>query len=184
MRSLRRWLALALLPLLAGCGPTRDAREFEAWRARIAAAEKITFDAAITAHWEDAATTFTVRVEHRGGETMAEITAPEPIAGIAFHRSSETDWLVFDDLILDLDAGHINAVAPCEAPARLLAAILDGMPRSFGRDGDGSIVALEGQDGENVTLWRSPDGTPYRAEIERGGVTELTMKIENWDPKR
>ena len=182
MRKKRRWSILFLLAFLCGCASSREEREFEQWRAGLVAAEEIRFDAELTARWEDAVDSFTVRVVCADGETAATITAPETIAGITFRRGA-ADTLTFDGLILDMDAGHTNAVAPCEGPALLLAAIRDGWPLSFSRAGEGDAVELEAPGGEVVTLFRAPDGTPLSAAIARDGVTELTLRIEHWQTK-
>ena len=179
---MRRMCALlALLLVLPGCGASRRNRAFENWRAGLAAAEEIAFDAEITAHWEDGAATFSVRAVRSGGETAASVTAPEEIEGITFRRGEKGGALEFDGLILDLDAGHMKPVAPCEGPALLLAALTDGWLLSLGREGEYDTAVLEAPDGETVTVWITSDGTPVCAEIARGGVKELTLTIEHWE---
>lgn len=182
MNKKRRWLALAALWLLSGCGSVREEKAFEEWRSQLERAAEITFDTKITAHWEDAADTFSVHVTHREGETEATVTEPETIAGITFRRG-EGDWLQFDDLVLELDAGHSNAISPCEAPALLIEAVLEGWPRSYASATGCQVIELEAQGGETVMLTRGSDGTPLRCEILRGGATELTLTIDHWEIK-
>ena len=179
---MRRTCALlALLLLLSGCGAARRGEAFAHWRTGLASAEEICFDAEITARWEDAEAVFSVQVEHRGGETAATVTAPEEIEGVTFRRSAKGGALEFDGLILDLDAGHTRPVAPCEGPALLLSALMEGWPLSFGREGEFGTVSLEAPGGETVTVWSTQDETPVCAEIARGGVKELTLDIEHWE---
>ena len=179
MRRTGLWFMTIMTLLLTGCGAAREQAAFESWRGGLAAAAEITFDAQIRACWQDGASSFAVRVTHRDGETAATVTAPEPIAGIVFRRGAEKGSLEFDGLILDMDAGHEDEAAPCDAPWLLLAAITDGWPTAFGREGAYDTVSLEAPGGDVLTLWRAGDGTPVYAEIARGGVTQLTITIEN-----
>ena len=176
-------LLIVFVLLSGGCGAAREEEAFEKWRGQVAAAGEICFDAVITAHWEDAAAEFSVSVRHQNGETVAAVTAPETIAGITFRRGEKSDRLEFDDLILELDAGHDHPVAPCEAPALLLKAVADGWPQFFGHEGGYDTVAIEALGGETVTLRRDASGVPVYAEIARNGVTELTLSIEHWQMK-
>ena len=178
-RMLAVLLAIGILPL-TGCTAARDRNAFERWRAALAEAEEIRFDAAITARWPNSAAQFEVQVVRRDGQTAATVTAPGPIAGVTFRRSEAGDTLEFDGLILDMDAGQGKTVAPCEGPGLLLAAIRDGWPLSYGREGEYSTTELEAPDGTTVTLRRTADGTPVNAEIARGGVTEITLTIDHW----
>ena len=172
---------LAVVILLTGCGASRRAETFERRRAELAACEAAVFNAEITAHWEDASTTFSVRAVYSGGETAATVTAPEAIAGVTFRRGAKGGTVEFDGLVLDFDAGHTKAVAPCEGPALLITALTDGWPLAFGREGEYDTVSLEAPGGETVTVWTTSDGTPVCAEIAREGVKELTLTIEHWE---
>ena len=179
MKRTRLLLWFAVCFWIAGCGARQESEGFERWREQIARAEEIDFDAELTAHWEDAESSFRVSVKRCGGVTCAEITAPEELVGISFHSDSQSERMEFDGLILDMDAGHTRPAAPCRGPERLFTAILDGWPLSFAREGDIRAVELEIADGEVVTL-RLSNGTPVSAELARGGAAELTMTIDNW----
>ena len=60
--------ALMIPLLLTGCGARRDAENWKAFAETVETAERISFHAEITAHWEDSSASFGADVARAGGE--------------------------------------------------------------------------------------------------------------------
>ena len=149
--------ALMIPLLLTGCGARRDAENWKAFAETVETAERISFHAEITAHWEDSSASF--------GADVARVRA----------RDSETA-VEFDGVILSLDAGRSETLSPCGAPQRMLAALTQGTMEYC----VSSSAAFTGPDGESATLWRDEAGALTGAEIARDGRKILTLEITDW----
>ena len=86
--------ALMIPLLLTGCGARRDAENWKAFAETVETAERISFHAEITAHWEDSSASFGADVARAGGETHITLTAPETVSGITVRAKDGeyTDW--------------------------------------------------------------------------------------------
>lgn len=168
--------ALMIPLLLTGCGARRDTENWKAFAETVGTAERISFHAEITAHWEDSSASFGADVARAGGETHITLTAPETVSGITVRAKDGTASVEFDGVILSLDAGRSERLSPCGAPHRLLAALADGILEYCTADS----AAFTGADGESVTLRRDETGALTGAEITRDGRTVLTLEITEW----
>ena len=110
--------ALMIPLLLTGCGARRDAENWKAFAETVETAERISFHAEITAHWEDSSASFGADVARAGGETHITLTAPETVSGIAVRAKDGETAAEFDGVILSLDAGRSETLSPCGAPQR------------------------------------------------------------------
>ena len=164
-------LLLALSLLLTGCGARRDAENWKAFAETVETAERISFHAEITAHWEDSSASFGADVARAGGETHITLTAPETVSGITVRAKDGETAVEFDGVILSLDAGRSETLSPCGAPQRMLAAQAghDGILRlvlgSLHRPGRRERNALAGR---NRRAHRRGDH-PRRAEDPDAG---------------
>lgn len=118
--------ALMIPLLLTGCGARRDAENWKAFAETVGTAERISFHAEITAHWEESSASFGADVARAGGETHITLTAPETVSGITVHTKDGETAVEFDGVILSLDAGRSETLSPCGAPQRMLAALTQG----------------------------------------------------------
>ena len=118
--------ALMIPLLLTGCGARRDAGNWKAFAETVETAERISFHAEITAHWEDSSASFGADVARAGGETHITLTAPETVSGITVRAKDGETAVAFDGVILSLDAGRSETLSPCGAPQRMLAALTQG----------------------------------------------------------
>ena len=87
--------ALMIPLLLTGCGARRDTENWKAFAETVETAERISFHAEITAHWEDSSASFGADVARAGGETHITLTAPETVSGITIRAKdgeSATLW--------------------------------------------------------------------------------------------
>lgn len=98
--------ALMIPLLLTGCGARRDAENWKAFAETVETAERISFHAEITAHWEDSSASFGADVARVGGETHITLTAPETVSGITVRAKDGETAVEFDGVILSLDAGR------------------------------------------------------------------------------
>ena len=154
--------ALMIPLLLTGCGARRDAENWKAFAETVGTAERISFHAEITAHWEDSSASFGADVARAGGETHITLTAPETVSGITVRAKD--------------DAGRSETLSPCGAPQRMLAALTQGTMEYCAS----SSAAFTGPDGESATLWRDETGALTGAEVTRDGRKILTLEITDW----
>ena len=168
--------ALMIPLLLTGCGARRDAETWKAFAEAVETAERISFHAEITAHWEDTSASFGADVARESGETRITLTAPETVSGIAVHAKDGETTVEFDGVILSLDAGRSETLSPCGAPQRMLAALTQGAMEYSAA----SSASFAAPDGESVTLWRDETGALTGAEIARDGQKVLTLEITAW----
>ena len=168
--------ALMIPLLLTGCGARRDAENWKAFAETVETAERISFHAEITAHWEDSSASFGADVARAGGETHITLTAPETVSGIVVRAKDGETAVEFDGVILSLDAGRSETLSPCGAPQRMLAALTQGTMEYCAS----SSAAFAGPDGESATLWRDETGALTGAEITRDGRKILTLEITDW----
>ena len=160
--------ALMIPLLLTGCGARRDAENWKAFAETVETAERISFHAEITAHWEDSSASFGADVARAGGETHITLTAPETVSGIAVRAKDGETAVEFDGVILSLDAGRSETLSPCGAPQGTMEYCVS------------SSAAFTGPDGESATLWRDEAGALTGAEITRDGRKILTLEITDW----
>ena len=99
--------ALMIPQLLTGCGVRRDAENWKAFAETVETAERISFHAEITAHWEDSSASFGADVARAGGETHITLTAPETVSGITI-RAKDGEWHLFD---FDSEDGFLSIIA-------------------------------------------------------------------------
>ncbi len=168
--------ALMIPLLLTGCGARRDAENWKAFAEAVETAERISFHAEITAHWEDTSASFGADIARESGETRITLTAPETVSGISVHAKDGETTVEFDGVILSLDAGRSKTLSPCGAPQRMLAALTQGAMEYCAS----SSAAFTAPDGESVTLWRDEAGVLTGAEIARNGQKVLTLEITDW----
>lgn len=169
--------ALMIPLLLTGCGARRDAENWKAFAETVETAERISFHAEITAHWEDSSASFGADVARAGGEThITPHRRRRPISGIAVRAKDGETAVEFDGVILSLDAGRSETLSPCGAPQRMLAALTQGTMEYCAS----SSAAFAGPDGESATLWRDETGALTGAEITRDGRKILTLEITDW----
>ena len=168
--------ALMIPLLLTGCGARRDAENWKAFAEAVETAERISFHAEITAHWEGTSALFGADIARKGGETRITLTAPETVSGISVHAKDGETTVEFDGVILSLDAGQSETLSPCGAPQRMLAALTQGAMEYCAA----SSASFTAPDGESVTLWRDETGALTGAEIARDGRKVLTLEITDW----
>ena len=104
--------ALMIPLLLTGCGARRDTENWKAFAETVETAERISFHAEITAHWEDSSASFGADVARAGGETHITLTAPETVSGITVRAKDGETAVEFDGVILSLDAGRSETLSP------------------------------------------------------------------------
>ena len=168
--------ALMIPLLLTGCGARRDAENWKAFAEAVETAERISFHAEITAHWETSSASFGADIAREGGETLITLTAPETVSGITVRAKDGETAVEFDGVILSLDSGRNETLSPCGAPQRMLAALTHGAMEYSAA----SSASFAGPDGESVTLWRDETGALTGAEIARDGRKFLTLEITEW----
>ncbi len=163
--------ALMIPLLITGCGARRDTENWKAFAETVETAERISFHAEITAHWEDSSASFGADVARAGGEMHITLTAPETVSGITVRAKDGETAVEFDGVILSLDAGRSETLSlrRAAAHARRAHAGHDGILRlvlgSLHRPGWRERNALAGR---NRRAHRRGDH-PRRAEDPDAG---------------
>ena len=172
--------ALMIPLLLTGCAG-RAETEWSLWQASLTGRE-ITFSAEITVSAGETRQTFRGTAADDGETCVFTVTSPESIAGVTCRCTAGEDTLEYDGAILSLGTAEEDSAAPCAACPILTDALRRGRLLYLGREPNCTTAALEGKNGETVTLWRR-EGIPVYAEIARDGRTTLRLGLENWSTK-
>lgn len=171
--------------LLAGCGESEKLKEgLEEARENWAAAQSISFTAAVTAELSGSVFECTLRCSRSGEETVVEVLAPEIIAGISARIGSEGAELEYDGLILALGDAVKGEVSPVNAMPTVLSALLEGHVTGIWRESEGekALIAAECyvSDSEYVKLWLDENWIPVYSELVSGGKAVVKCTIEEF----
>ncbi len=173
----------AILTGLGGCGGRSAAAELEALRLEVAAAERVSVTARVTADLGETVEEYVLSAERRGGETVVEVLEPELIAGVRARLRAGEDALEYDGVILS--AGELSAGAsPLAMLPTLLDALAGGHVDSVWREDGGTAARLTPEDGLALTVWLSAaDGLPAAAELmtESDGRVAVACEITGFE---
>ena len=178
---------MLLLCLLCACRgeKTESIQAPMDFRAALLRAGGCRFRAEGTVEQADKSLDFTLDCLCRADGT-AELTilAPESVAGITAAVTAAGGALEYQDVRVGLGAGTDDRLTPLLAPVTLTEAWCRGWLTSAGEE-DGALCAVfelePGQDPLTVYTWFSPAGVPLRAELVRGGVAALRLRLSEFE---
>lgn len=177
---------LLLCLLFVGCaGENQELERVMAFRADLLAGMGCSFEAVITADYQDALYTFGVycRSDENGGLTFT-VTEPETISGISGRIDAQGGKLTFDDEVLAFEMLADGQVTPVSAPWLLVKTLRGGYVTSCGQSGDllrASIDDSYEDDALRLDIWFDADDKPRQAEILYGDRRILSLEVKNFE---
>lgn len=185
--SLKKVGSLLLLCLFfLGCaGENQELERVMNFRADLLAGMGCSFEAVITADYQDALYTFGVscRSDENGGMTF-EVTQPETISGISGRIDAQGGKLTFDDEVLAFELMADGQLTPVSAPWLLVKTLRGGYVTSCGRSGDLLRASIDDsyEDGAlRLDIWFDTDNQPQQAEILYGDRRILSLEVKDFE---
>ena len=184
--SLKKVGSLLLLCLFfLGCtGKNQELERVRDFRAELLAGMGCSFEAVITADYQDALYTFGVscRSDENGGMTF-EVTQPETISGISGRIDAQGGKLTFDDEVLAFELMADGQLTPVSAPWLLMSTLRGGYMVSAGHDNGGTRLTIHdsyAQDALQLDVWLNNDDLPKYCEILWQGRRVLSLHIKDF----
>ena len=181
---MKKWaISLILVLFLTGCSAATELERGMALRSSLLKAQAVTWDAEVTARYEDRSYTFGLNCRFDGQGNMAfTVTAPETISGIQGTVSQAGGDLRFADTALYFELLTDDQLSPITAPWILMKTLRSGYITSACEE-DGllrlSIDDSYEEDALKLDVWCSEEGLPVRGEILYDGLRILSMEVKN-----
>lgn len=183
---MKRLIAIAcVLLLLTGCSQVKaELDRAMTLRAKLLAAQGVSFDARITADYGDKTYTFAMacRGDAQGNLTFS-VVEPESISGITGSLSQNGGKLTFDDKALAFDVMADGLVSPVSGPWLLMKTLRSGYLTSCGGEGEYLRLAIDdsyANDALHLDIWLDSSDTPVRGEILWQGRRILSLEVKNF----
>ena len=175
---------LVLTVLLSGCSMENDVDRAVSLRQKLLNGNGCSFDAAITADFQDKLFSFNMQctVDNKGTLTFA-VTQPETIAGISGRISGNEGKLHFDDQVLAFDLMADGMVSPVSAPWLLIRTLQGGYIAAGGKDGDLYLIEIDDSYEQNplrLDIWLDQDNLPVAADIIWSGTRVVSLTVDNF----
>ena len=175
---------LMIIPFfLSACGDAGALEDaFLESRERLAAAEKITLEAEVTAELYDSTFECSLKCSRENGEYTVEVLKPENISGIRAKMSEEESLLEYDGLILALPDPSPGSASPLEALPLLTQALIKGHLSSIWRESEGEQSLAAAQlyisESDYAQIWMDTEKfIPRNMELVSGGRAVVKCKI-------
>ena len=171
-------LTMTLALLLCACGGAGTEERVEARRGELAAAERLSFTAELTANLDTEVFPFTLACTDSAGILTAEVLAPAGIAGIRARMDGAGTAVEFEQLSLPVGDG---AGYPLSALPLLTEALRSGhVIRSWTEHGHLAAELYVG-DSQELTVWYTEEGMdPAFASLSEGGVEKVRCRITDF----
>lgn len=182
---MKKILCLPVLVLaLAGCTGTSEEMEAAlAFRSKLLGAERVTFQAEISADYIDHVEQFTLNCSaDSAGALTFEVAEPKEIAGITGTVVGEQGTLTFDDTILAFPLMADERLSPVSGPWVIMKALRSGYITSCGMEGELLHITVDdsyADDALTLEIWISGE-TVVAAEIAWQGRRQMTMELEGF----
>lgn len=175
---------VVLLALLVGCsGENPELERAMDLRAKLIA-EKISFDAKITADYGDVSYSFGMACQiDTEGNLSFSVTEPETIAGITGTVSGAGGKLTFADTALAFDLMADRQITPVSAPWVLAKALRSGYLTSCCIEEESLRISVDDsyeEDALHLEVWLDGQDLPKMAEIYWQGRRLLTVAVSNF----
>lgn len=183
MKILAGLLCLGLL--LSGCGPRNaELDKAMALRSKILSAERVSFDAEITADYGDKVHTFSLACQGDAlGNLTFSVTGPETITGITGRIDEKGGALTFDDTALYFDLLADGTLSPVSAPWILLKTLRGGYLTSAGSEDGMTLLTIDDSyvdDALTLDIRLDEVELPQQAEILHKGRKILSLTLTNF----
>lgn len=179
----KRVISLFFVLLLTGCRASTELERGMALRSLLLKAEAVSFDARVTAEYEDRKGSFTLHCQFDNQGDMAfTVTEPESIAGIRGTVSQEGGRLLFEDNALFFELLTDKRISPVTAPWILMKTLRSGYITSVCTEGEQLRLTINDsyrEDAQQLDIWCGEKDMPLRAEILSEGMRILTIEVKN-----
>ena len=183
---MKRLIAIAcVLLLLTGCSQVKaELDRAMTLRAKLLAAQGVSFDARITADYGDKTYTFAMacRGDAQGNLTFS-VVEPESISGITGKLSSDGGVLTFDRTALEFGLLAEEQLSPVSAPWILLNALRSGNITSACREEAGIRLSVSDgyeEDALILDIWLDKGNLPVRGDVLQEGRRILSLDVRNF----
>ena len=182
---MKKLICLPVLVLaLAGCSAgSAELEEALAFRSAILGAQKVSFQAQISADYIAHVEQFTLNcTADSAGAVTFEVAEPEEISGITGTVAGTEGTLNFDDTILAFPLMADERLSPVSGPWVMMKALRSGCITSCGQEGELLRVTVDDSyedDALTVEVWLSGQEI-VAAEISWQGKRQMTMEIEGF----
>ncbi len=171
--------------LLSGCGRTQqELSQAMDLRRSILEAQSCTFDAIITAEYEDIFYTFQMSCHADDtGTVYFTVTDPDTIAGISGSISQDRSALSFDDKILAFPILADGELSPVSAPWIFLSTLKGGYLRACSQTENGLCLYIDdsfAEDPLHLEIETDSETTPINAQIFWQDRRILSLQIKNF----
>lgn len=154
-------------------------------RSRLLKADKISFQADISADHGDTVDQFSVEcITDQTGSLSFTVTAPDTISGITGQIAQKTGALTFDDTLLYFPLMTQDCFSPVSAPWILMNTLRSGYLRSAGTDAELLQLTFNDSYDENalqVDIWLDEKNLPKRTEVLCDGQLILSLDVSNFE---
>ena len=153
-------------------------------REQILKCKGCTFDAVITADYDDKFYTFSMHCQaDASGAITFQVSDPESISGVSGTISEEGGQLSFLDTVLAFELLADGQLSPVSAPWIFLHTLRSGYLNASGEDGTGLRILIDDSyAGETllVSVWTDENDFPIRSEITWKGRRILTVDVRDF----
>lgn len=184
---MRRFLCFLLVVLMfTGCDKKNDSFENAMLlRDKLLKCSSCTFDAKITADYEDRIYTFDMNCRmDQNGSVAFSVSAPETIKGITGTLSESGGGLTFDDQILAFQMLAEGMITPVGAPYHMVEALRSGYMQASCEYEDGIFLQINDSymdDQLKADIWLKDGTTPEVCELYWEGRRFLTVQVSNFE---
>ena len=171
--------------LLSGCNRTQqELSQAMDLRKNILEAQGCSFDATITADYEDIFYTFQMSCRaDNAGTVYFTVTDPDTIAGISGSISEDSSVLSFDNKILAFPILADGELTPVSAPWIFLSTLKGGYLRGYSKTDNGLCLFIDDsfkEDPLHLEIETDSETTPISAQILWQDRRILSLQIENF----
>lgn len=176
---------LVILCILTGCASANDCIDKAmTLRKDLLEADQCTFDAAVTAHYEDAVYSFQMTCSaDKSGKLSFTVTDPDSISGISGSISQDSAALTFDKEVLAFPILADDQLSPVSAPWIFYNTLRSGYLSGGQEADDGFILSMDDSYEENplhLQIQTDSECVPFRAEIFYQEKLILSLNIKNF----
>lgn len=183
---MKRMLVLFLIGCIF-CGCRNKNVELErglALRQRLLCSSGCSFEAEITADYEDKLYTFAMSCrEDPQGTILFTVTAPETLSGISGTISVDGGMLTFDDKAVCFPLMAEGRLSPVSTPLLILQALKGGYIRAAGREEGMLRLTLDEsyeEDALQLDIWADETDVVVKADVLVEGRRILSAEVRNF----
>lgn len=179
-----RVISLFLVLFLTGCSASSELERGMALRSSLLKSHCVSFDAEVTARFEDRSCSFglSCQFDERGNMRFT-VTSPESISDIQGTVDQKGGNLCFADTALYFELLTDQQISPVTAPWILMKALRSGYITAACTEEGMLRLSVDDSYEENalnLDIWCGEGEIPVRGEILRDGLRIVSMEVKNF----